>query len=282
MLVYNHRERKNPLHHTNTFTGGKKIMDNVKKISISEIERIKTLAGFKNFCLINDLNYEVIDFKKEFQLVFANVGGYFGYSVFVFKNNRHLYYANDYELHHPGKTQEELKKWYFEVLDHKVFSDAELLQPTPDYITQEKKDHYLRNYWIQQFDYISAFNIFHNDKEKEDFLKSVEEMYYNRFSFCYVSDKNIIDRQETLFKGMKDANEKAKETFEYWFEAFKYEMFNHEFVINWQADYDVISCFARVPYSENREKLLNAAGFTDLQKDAYRKAVSYVDRHSDY
>lgn len=58
-------------------------------------------------------------------------------------------------------------------------------------------------------------------------------------------------------------------------------MNNHEYGINWQADYDVISCFANVGSVkdyENREKLFAAAHFSDLQRSAYAAArAEYYD-----
>ena len=37
---------------------------------------------------------------KDHDCFFADLGENFGYSVLVFKNGRHIYFANDYELHH--------------------------------------------------------------------------------------------------------------------------------------------------------------------------------------
>ena len=53
-------------------------------------------------------------------------------------------------------------------------------------------------------------------------------------------------------------------------------MDNHEYGINWQADYDVISCFANVEGVkdyENREKLFDACGFNEIQRSAYKCAL---------
>lgn len=36
-------------------------------------------------------------------------------------------------------------------------------------------------------------------------------------------------------------------------EAFSYEMRNHEYPINWQGDYDVVSCFGGVDYAEEKD-----------------------------
>ena len=35
--------------------------------------------------------------------------------------------------------------------------------------------------------------------------------------------------------------------------AFLYEIGNNEYMINWQADYDVCSCFGYVEYQNNKD-----------------------------
>lgn len=51
---------------------------------------------------------------KGHQIYFVNFGGYFGYSCLVFKNGKQIKYCNDYQLHHNGKTPEELRAYYIE------------------------------------------------------------------------------------------------------------------------------------------------------------------------
>lgn len=48
-------------------------------------------------------------------------------------------------------------------------------------------------------------------------------------------------------------------------DAFEYEMFNHEYPINWQGDWDVASCFGSVEYSEEKSgaDYLRELGFGD-------------------
>lgn len=48
---------------------------------------------------------------KNHTCLFVDLGEDFGYSVLVFKNQKHIYFANDYKLHHKylikenGKTE---------------------------------------------------------------------------------------------------------------------------------------------------------------------------------
>lgn len=256
-----------------------------KELSIKGIESIRTENGVKNLFFLNGEPFEVVPFKDEFELIFADCGGYFGFSVFVFKNGKHLHYADNYELHYKwmNASRQELKEKFLEVLENKIFSEKELLEPTPDYTTQEQKAYYLRNYWIQEFEYISAFNIFHNDQEEKEFDERVKGLFYNPISFCYVEDKNIIDRQKALLDGMKKANAKSKETFDYWYNAFKHEMYNHEYPINWQADWDVLGCFFKVPWlGENPEKYFEFLKLSEMQKNAYLSARREVLKNCDY
>lgn len=58
--------------------------------------------------------------------------------------------------------------------------------------------------------------------------------------------------------------------------AFLYEIGNHEYMINWQADYDVCSCFGSVRYGESKDyhAYLNELGYADPKiHDVYREAV---------
>ena len=52
-------------------------------------------------------------------------------------------------------------------------------------------------------------------------------------------------------------------------------MFNHEYGINWQADFDVCSCFANCngvkDYTDTNE-LFTLCDFNDTQKSAYMAA----------
>ena len=58
---------------------------------------------------------EALDIKGH-DCFLVDFGGYFGYSILVFKNKRHIHYANDYELHNKWlvkeKGKEALKHYY--------------------------------------------------------------------------------------------------------------------------------------------------------------------------
>lgn len=62
------------------------------------------------------------------------------------------------------------------------------------------------------------------------------------------------------------------------FDAFEYEMFNHEYPINWEGDYDVCSCFGGVDFSEDKygKDYLKDLGFSDQVVKVYYKAAKKV------
>ena len=79
---------------------------------------------------------------KDHKCIFVDFGDYFGYSVLVFKNGKHIHYADDFELHHSyivkKSGKEALKQWYIKSLNNKLFTDAELLE---DVETELKQAH---------------------------------------------------------------------------------------------------------------------------------------------
>lgn len=239
----------------------------MKDWNINEIEAL-TLA-------------EVMEMKEErvvingHDIYFVDFGGYFGYSALVFKHGAHIYYANDYESHHKGKSKEELKAWYMETLPNRIFTDDDL-ETVKDYDDYDKKSYYLRNYYIQRIPYETAFHIFHNDEEEKVFKQKIKGMFYNPISFCYLDQKYkwFYEKQAELFGKLESAKEAASnDNFEYWKKAFLSEMFNHEYGIAWDADYNVISCFAGIGYNNNTlEQCFDDAKFTEVQRKAYRAA----------
>ena len=57
-------------------------------------------------------------------------------------------------------------------------------------------------------------------------------------------------------------------------EAFTYEMYNHEYPINWQGDWDVVSCFGNVEYEEGKsgEAYLRDLEYPEETIQIYSKA----------
>lgn len=162
---------------------------------------------------------------KEHDCYLVDLGGGFGYSILVFKNNHHIHYANDYQLHHNGKTKEELKQWYIETLNNKLFTESELLEEVYTYDEYTRKSYYVRNYWIMQFDRVSAFCIGKPDKELETARR---KMIYCSTCFCYVEDKNIIEKAHGFIGHIEESFSRSKENVEVFRKMVSYELANHE------------------------------------------------------
>ena len=162
---------------------------------------------------------------KNYDCYLVNLGDAFGYSVLVFKNNHHIHYANDYQLHHSRKTEEELKQWYIKTLNNKLFTEAELMEEVRTYDEYIRKSYFVRNYWIMQFERVSVFCIGKPDMKLEE---AKEKMLYCPTCFCYVKDKNIIERSWEFISHIEKSFNKAKEDIEVFRKMVSYELANHE------------------------------------------------------
>lgn len=199
--------------------------------TISDIENLTYDQAMK-------MEIEVLSIKGH-DCFLVDFGGYFGYSILVFKNKRHIRYANDYELHNKWlvkeKGKEALKDYYIEKLNKILFTESELLEPIKNYDEYKQKDYFLRNYWIMRYDYLSIFGI--GDEAKREFDRQKEFYpFYDQFSFCYVKDKEIINEQAKYMKNIENEYKKLKEDLDKFREMISYELANHEACIIGEAD----------------------------------------------
>ncbi|BFK11936.1 hypothetical protein F140042L4_20940 [Coprococcus phoceensis] len=177
-----------------------------------------------------ELAIETIEIK-EHECIFVDFDGYFGYSVLVFKNGKHIHYADDFELHHgylvKESGRESLKQWYIESLNRKLYTDAELLEEVKTYDEYQQKDYFLRNYYIMRYDYISIFGI--GEEEKRAFEEERKTYtIYNPVSFCYVKDESIVEKQRKFLSHLKKSFKQLKENEETFREMISRELANHE------------------------------------------------------
>lgn len=168
---------------------------------------------------------------KEHECIFVDFCGYFGYSVLVFKNGKHIHYADDFELHHgyivKESGKEALKQWYIESLNRKLYTDIELLEDVKTYDEYEKKNYFLRNYYIMRYDYVSIFGI---GEEAQKAFDEARKTYtiYNPVSFCYVKDERIVKTQSEILKHLEKSFEELKASDETFKEMISRELANHE------------------------------------------------------
>lgn len=216
---------------------------------------------------------------KDHTVYFVDFGGYFGYSKLVFKNNHHIYYANDYELHHKGKTKEELKEWYIQGTNNTLFTEEEIVEPLTDYREYDRKRYFLNNYYGMQVDHISIFG---NPKEHPNFEEEKRGMTYNPVALAYMHDADFVRHHIELSEQLNKARENVSSNYEYMKSAFLYEMYNHEYGINWQADYDVLSVFGNVEYHAcDLNAYFDELNFTAVQRQAYLDARAQYYKESD-
>ena len=168
---------------------------------------------------------------KDHECIFVDFGGYFGYSVLVFKNGKHIHYADDFELHHSHTVKESgkeaLKQWYIDTLNRKLYTDVELLEDVKTYDEYEKKNYFLRNYYIMRYDYVSIFGIGEEAQKAFDEARKIYTIY-NPVSFCYVKDESIVKTQSEILKHLEKSFEKLKASDETFKEMVSRELANHE------------------------------------------------------
>lgn len=211
---------------------------------------------------------------KGHQIYFVDFGGYFGYSVLAFADGHYIKYANDYELHHKGMSRDKLRDFYFRSLGNKLFTDEELGAVT-SYEDKKAKEYYIRNYYGMRRDHISMF-FCGPDEEREKLRKKTETMIFSSVFMAYYDKKDadfVKSGKELL--AMLEKAEPQNDNAEYWKGAFLREMFNHEYGINWQADFDVCSCFGNcssVANIDDLNALFDACNFSDIQRATYMAA----------
>ena len=177
-----------------------------------------------------ELAQEIMEIKG-YECIFVDFKDRFGYSVLVFKNGKHIHYANDYELHHEYMIEEQgkeaLRQFYVDEMNSRLFTDAELLEDIKTYNEYKRKDYFLRNYWIMCYDRLSIFGI--GEKAQQEFDNAKPNFpFYNPVSFCYVSDAEIVKIQNKFSEHLKTAYAKLKENNDTFREMISYELANHE------------------------------------------------------
>ena len=227
---------------------------------------------------------------KEHTVYLVDFGGYFGYSALVFKNWRHIYYANDYALHHrftkyhddgtreqvdPGPA--ELREKYIDGLSGKLYTDTEITGPLGSYDEYRLKSYFLHNYYSMREEHVSMFGCFIDDKEKEAaHEKATAGMILDPVAFAYYpADKaDFVERHKALFLELERRSAEMAQDYAYIKSGFLYEMYNHEYGINWQGDWDVLSCFGSVEYHDENglTGYFDQLHFSDTQRRAYLDA----------
>ncbi len=220
---------------------------------------------------------------KEHSIYFVTLDdGYYGYSALVYKNSRQIYYANDYSGRHlKGTAKEELKKMYIEGMTNKLFTEEEIKAPLADYGEYTRKRYFLMNYYHMREEHISCFGNFSDPEFVKEYKGKTKDMILNPYSFCKMSkDKEaFIRHQGELVEALEKRFEETVNDYQYQKNAFLQEMRDHEYHINWQADFDTLSAFGNISWHEDDiDAYFKELGFNEVQKKAYMAARKQVLR----
>jgi hypothetical protein len=171
-------------------------------------------------------------------------------------------------------NEELLREWYVSTMKDKLFTEDELRTPSDDYYERTAKEHYIRNYYPMRRDYQSVFRS--GDDLKEWYKEDKESSVFSKIAFAYFKkeDREFVDHMTDLFNAFTECNNPLRD-YENAKKAFRAEMFNHEYAINSQGDWDVIECFCPVRYKGDGTEL-EQTGWSEEIKRAYRDAAKEV------
>ena len=224
---------------------------------------------------VKEMAKESIEIKGH-TVYFVDLGGYFGYSALVFAEGRHIYHANDYALHHSTMNGNEdlLREWYVSTMKNKLFTEDELRTSSDDYSVRTAKEQYLRNYYPMRREYQSVFG--GEDKARDWYQKDKTSAVFSKLAFAYFKkeDRPFVNHMDELYKAFTECNNPLRD-YDHAKQAFKAEMFDHEYSINSQGDWDVINCFCPVGYKGDGTEL-EQTGWSEEIKKAYRDAAKEV------
>lgn len=124
-----------------------------------------------------------------------------------------------------------------------------------------------------------AFSHEQLDNALDDMGLSLKDMKGNkivRLGFGAYCLKRDLDSILSELNAVDDAKREFIEDYEHAYDAFMYEMGNHEYHINWQGDWDVLSCFGLndnvCEYGKDVDEYMDAMGLSPVTKAAYHDA----------
>jgi len=224
-------------------------------------------------------DFEVITVKG-FQCYLVDFTGYFGYSMIVFGEGKQIRWADDFELHHKGKTHDELRTLFIQKAERVLFTEEELAEPLKSYNDFELRRKFISELLPLKRDFLSMFHISRTEEEKA--ARAAEEAKHPVFcsaayGFFTEADNGYAEHLTDMYIQLCNQLEDVKNNYEYQFSAFYYELGNHEYHINtYQGDWDTLSAFGNIPWrgqgAEAREKYFDDLNFTEVQRKAFNDA----------
>ena len=123
---------------------------------------------------------------------------------------------------------------------------------------------------INDFPMAFAFS----DEQLQEALKKLDADISECCTYMQIGDvvrkKDVPALREMLKRHKQETYDFLKGDKEDIYEAFLYEMDNHEYAINWEGDAEVLGCFCLTP------KMLNEMGLEDI----YRRARNAHMKHA--
>ena len=172
--------------------------------------------------------------------------------------------------------------FYGDKINKILFTEEEIVEPIKDYNEYKNKEYFLHNYYGMQVDSVPIFCCNPTEEQKREFERKTKKMVYNPVAFAYMSDADFVEHHVKLLLALEKAKDNMSSNYEYLKKAYLHEMYNHEYGINWQADYDTLSAFGNVSYhGDNLNAYFEELKFTDLQKQAYLDARKQYLRESE-
>lgn len=178
-----------------------------------------------------------------------------GLSILVYKNGKHINYAvDDFEFLHERMVSENgisaLRQYYLDKVNKVLFTDDELMGNVASYDEFLRKEYFLRNYWIMQYEHTSTFSTVKEDIEELMRDKKIHP-YYCAVCSCYVGDQAICNKANMYRDHLQGEYKKLQQSGDGFREIISYEL--SKFITG------------------NADKALNALGLkydtlSDLQK----------------
>ena len=220
---------------------------------------------------------------------------FYGYSALVYRSGRILPHAMLYKSRFQDMYRSKLRATYIRALEHRLFTDDMLTAPLKDYEDYRHRLEYLHNDYGYQQDFVSIF--YHKacvsgspEQKAEDarIERESQGKIYDPVSFGWYADELFVRRHAELYNAVERLMDGKAEDYDFYFDAFKYEMYNHEYAINyWQGNWDTLSAFGKIEYDSKGDDgdldfYFDQLHFTPTQRQAYRDAARYVNAHSNY
>ena len=150
-----------------------------------------------------------------------------------------------------------------------------------DYRDKRQQDY---DEWVNKY----AFYAFSNEQFKEGMKRfglgtddnSLSKIYRGPSGLFYLKEGSESFNEWLTSDNIEDL---IKADDEFAIDAFREEMNNHEYFYNYQADYDVCSCFCSCEYGSCKDyrDYLKEGGFDDHVIDLYKQAKAKVHKEWD-